>query len=276
MFLGIIGRDYYSLEISVKEVRLYKTIKVIEKKKDVVEFCLSRPEVANAYNHKMIDELLVALAELSSSVRVLVISGDGKNFQAGADLEWLRKASDQDVEHNMSLSLRSFKFFDSLQNLSIPVIAKIRGFCGGGGTGIVAACDMAIASNDAIFSIGEVRWGMTATIIFPALHSSISPRNIARYALTGDQFDARRAQEIGLISDISQPELLDEGTAKIIDSILQCSHSAIVSTKQELLNCTDWDKVKHSLISAHAKQRMSFDAKKGMDAFIKKSKPDWY
>ena len=165
---------------------------------------------------------------------------------------------------------------DSLRKLTIPVVAKIRGFCGGGGTGIVAACDMAVASNDAIFSIAEVRWGMTPTIIFPALYACIGPRNTARYSLTGDKFDAQRALDIGLISEISEPDLLDEKADRIIDSILQCSHSAIISTKKELLRCTDWDKAKDSLIKAHVKQRMSRDAKIGMDAFLNRIKPDWH
>lgn len=119
-----------------QEEGLYKTIKIIEKNQNVVEFCLSRPEVSNAYNNEMIDELLNALSRLNERTKVLVISGDGNNFQAGADLEWLRKASDKDAEFNLQLSENSFEFFDCLRRLSIPVVAKIQGFCGGGGTGI--------------------------------------------------------------------------------------------------------------------------------------------
>ena len=254
---------------------MYKTIKVIENNQNVVEFCFSRPVVSNAYNNEMIDELLHALSELNEKTKVLVISGEGNNFQAGADLEWLRKASNKDAEFNLQLSENSFEFFDSLRRLSIPVVAKIKGFCGGGGTGIVASCDMAVASNDSVFSISEVRWGMTPSIIFPALYSSIGARNIARYALTGDKFDAIKALEIGLISDITQPHLLDESVEMIINSIMRCSISAIKSTKKELFKCSNWDILKKTFIKTHAEQRMSMDAKKGLDAFRRKKYPDW-
>ena len=259
----------------LKDLGLYKTIKIIEKKQNIVEFCLSRPEVANAYNNLMIDELLYALSRLDKRTQILIISGEGNNFQAGADLEWLREASNKDAEFNLHLSKSSFEFFDSLRCLSIPVVAKVKGFCGGGGTGIVASCDIAIASDDSVFSISEVRWGMTPSIIFPALFSSIGAKNIARYALTGDKFDAKRALEIGLISDIAQPHLLDHGLESIIDSIMRCSASAIMSTKKELLKCSNWEKLKKSFINTHAEQRMSIDAKKGLDAFKKKSQPEW-
>ncbi len=258
-----------------QEEGLYKTIKIIEKNQNVVEFCLSRPEVSNAYNNEMIDELLNALSRLNERTKVLVISGDGNNFQAGADLEWLRKASNKDAEFNLQLSENSFEFFDCLRRLSIPVVAKIQGFCGGGGTGIVASCDMAIASNDSVFSISEVRWGMTPSIIFPALYSSIGAKNIARYALTGDKFDATKALEIGLISDITQPHLLDKSLEMIIDSIMRCSASAVKLTKKELLKCSNWDILKKTFIKTHAEQRMSIDAKKGLDAFKRKKEPDW-
>ncbi len=254
---------------------MYKTIKIAERNQNIVEFCLSRPEVANAYNNLMIDELLCALSRLDKKTKVLIISGDGKNFQAGADLEWLRDACKKDADFNLQLSRNSFEFFDSLRCLSIPVVAKIKGFCGGGGAGIVASCDIAIASNDSVFSISEVRWGMTPSIIFPALYPCVGARNIARYALTGDKFDANKALEIGLISDIAQPHLLDRGLEMIIDSIMRCSASAIKSTKTELLKCSDWNKLKKSFINTHAEQRMSIDAKKGLAAFKKKNQPEW-
>ena len=116
---------------------------------------------------------------------------------------------------------------------------------------------------------------MTPTIIFPALYSSIGAKNIARYALTGDKFDARKALEIGLISDMTQPHLLDKSLEMIIDSIMRCSASAIKLTKKELLKCSNWDILKKTFIKTHAEQRMSIDAKKGLDAFKKKKEPDW-
>ena len=116
---------------------------------------------------------------------------------------------------------------------------------------------------------------MTPSIIFPALYSSIGAKNIARYALTGDKFDAQKALEIGLISDIAKPHLLDKGLEMIIDSIMRCSASAIKLTKKELLKCSNWDILKKTFIKTHAEQRMSKDAKKGLDAFKKKKQPVW-
>ena len=254
---------------------MYNTIKVFEKSKNVVEFRLFRPQVANAYNDEMITDLLKALSELSSQTRVLLITGEGKNFQGGADLDWLKQASEKNFEFNRKLSMKSFKFFESLRHLSIPVVVKITGFCGGGGTGIVASCDIAIASVEASFSIAEVRWGMTPSIIFPALYPSIGTRNISRYAFTGDIFSAQRALEIGLVSETSSPDLLDDRVEKIVRSILQSSHSAIKSTKKELLKFNEWTELQDSLVSTHAKQRMSADAKHGLNAFKEKNSPSW-
>ena len=170
----------------------------------VASVTLNRPEVGNAYNGAMIEGLLSAMDELAAKpgLRVVVLQGNGKHFQAGADLKWIREVRDASAEENERVSRATAEAVDRLNRLPVPTVALVQGGCFGGGTGMIAACDVVIAADNAIFSIAEVRWGLTAAIIIPQLSDAISARQLRRYALSGERFDANEARRIGLAHQV--------------------------------------------------------------------------
>src|SRR5450432_2120920 len=176
----------------------------------VATVTLNRPEVNNAYDAGLIQGLLTAMDELGRKpmLRVVVLKGNGKHFQAGADLKWINAVRPQSPDENEAVSRATFEAVQRLNRLPVPTVALVQGGCFGGGTGIVAACDVVIAADNAQFSITEVRWGLTAAIIIPQLSDAISVRQLRRYALTGERFGAAEAQRIGLAHMVVSAERL--------------------------------------------------------------------
>src|ERR1700754_2200448 len=170
----------------------------------VATVTLNRPEVNNAYNGAMIDGLLAALDALGGAqgLRAVVLKGNGKHFQAGADLKWIDTVRKSAPDETLRVSRATADAVQRLNFAPIPTIALVQGGCFGGGTGIVAACDVVIAADNALFSIAEVRWGLHASIIIPQLADAIGVRQLRRYALTGERFGAEEAARIGLVHKV--------------------------------------------------------------------------
>ncbi len=158
----------------------------------VATVTLNRPEVNNAYNGELIQGLLAALDALGGAqgLRAVVIKGNGRHFQAGADLKWIDAVRTSSAEENIRVSRATAEAVARLNLVPVPTVALIQGGCFGGGTGLAAACDVVIAADNAMFSIAEVRWGLTAAIIVPQLNDAIGVRQLRRYGLTGERFDA--------------------------------------------------------------------------------------
>ena len=247
----------------------------------VLAITLNRPEVGNAYNGALIEALLAALAEFADTagVRALLLAGNGRHFQAGADLTWVRElASHGSEEENLGASRATAALVDRLNRLPIPTIALVQGGCFGGGTGIIAACDIVIAAEDAIFSIAEVRWGLTAAIILPQLSDAISARQLRRYALTGERFGAAEALRLGLVHKlVAAHELAGAGEA-MLACLLSNGPSAMAQSKAAALKSA-WGGLPaaelEQLVVAHARQRRSAEAAEGLSAFAEKRAPDW-
>jgi methylglutaconyl-CoA hydratase len=182
---------------------------------------LNRPQVYNAYNGDLIAALLLAFDKLAGEpLRAAVITGAGRNFQAGADVKWLdtiRRASPQD---NLRASRMTAEAIQRLNTLPIPTVALVQGACFGGGTGIIAACDIVIAADNAIFSIAEVRIGVAGTIIIPQLNDAIGVRQVRRYALTAERFDVKEAHRIGLVHEIVPLADLQGAGERVVDHLL--------------------------------------------------------
>jgi methylglutaconyl-CoA hydratase len=194
---------------------------------------LNRPGVNNAYNGEMILGLIEAFGALAADprVRVVLIRGKGRHFQAGADLKWIRETSKLSPAANLQVSINTTNAVRGLNEFPKPTIALVHGACFGGGVGLVAACDVVIASEDAFFAITEVRWGLTPTPIIPQLNARIGLANVRRYALTAERLDARQAKEIGLVNEVCTIDKLDEAAAPVIDALLMCGPDAIAETK---------------------------------------------
>ena len=245
----------------------------------VARVTLNRPEVYNAYNGDMIAALLETYDALTKhELRAVVISGKGKNFQAGADIKWLdsvRRASPQD---NLRASRMTADAVQRLNWLPVPTIALVHGACFGGGTGMISACDIVIAADNTMFSIAEVRIGVAGTIIVPQLNDAISLRQVRRYALTGERFDALEARRIGLVHEVVPLAELETAGERIVGHLLANGPDAVAKTKLCALRA-GWSHLDErafaALIDAHAEKRRSDEAAEGFAAFLEKRPPRW-
>jgi methylglutaconyl-CoA hydratase len=239
---------------------------------------LNRPQVNNAYDESLIQGLHQAMDRLPRSARVVVLRGAGKHFQAGADLKWIRSVAVQDAAENERASRATAEAVRRLNELPVPTVALVQGGCFGGGTGIIAACDVVIAADNALFSIAETRWGLTAAIILPQLADAIGARQVRRYALTGERFGAEEARRIGLAHEVVPLAELDAAGARIVDQLLQNAPEANAQTKKAALEFA-WgaasDPVFDNLVSQHAAKRRSVEATEGLASFAEKRAARW-
>ena len=247
----------------------------------IAEVILNRPERNNAYNGTMIDDLIKSFTFLynNNDVRVVLIRGNGMHFQAGADLEWLKEIGKLNKEENIEVSRKTASAIKGLTEFPKPTIAMIHGGCFGGGTGIAAAADIVVASEDAIFSIAEARWGVMAGIIIPHLNDSIGVRNVRRYALTCERFDAHEAKNIGLVNQICKTGELNDAVKSIIESLLMCAPIALEMTKKRALIESGLilsDDKFEELILEHSQKRMTSEATEGLNSFLEKRVASWY
>jgi methylglutaconyl-CoA hydratase len=250
-------------------------------RRGVATVTLNRPDVNNAYNGEMIVGLIDTFGALAADarVRLVLIRGKGKHFQAGADLKWIRETSKLSPEANLQVSANTTNAVRGLNEFPKPTIALVHGGCFGGGVGLVAACDIVVASEDAFFAITEVRWGLVAAPILPQLNARIGLANVRRYALTAERFDARRAREIGLVNEVCEPGKLDEAVAPMIDALLMCGPDAVAETKActlELGRQLVSDDLAARLARMHAAKRMTAESAEGLASFLEKRKPVWY
>lgn len=246
----------------------------------VARVTLNRPAVGNAYDGAMIDGLNAAMDALLGGppVRAVVVTGNGKHFQAGADLAWLNAVRAGDREANIDASRRTAGAVDRFNRLAVPTVALVQGFCVGGGTGLIAACDVVIAAEEAKFSISEVRWGLHPGIIVPQLVDAIGARQLRRYALTGERFGAQEARRIGLVHEVVPAADLEAAGERMIGQLLENGPNAIATTKAAILahaegglGEADLDR----LVVSHAETRMSDEAAEGLASFKEKRPARW-
>ena len=245
----------------------------------VARVTLNRPGVYNAYNGAMIEALLAAYDALAGqNLRALVIAGAGKNFQAGADINWLDAVRRSSPEENLRASRMTAEAMQRLNLLPVPTLALVQGACFGGGTGLIAGCDIVIAADNATFSIAEVRIGVAGTIIIPQLNDAIGLRQVRRYALTGERFDAQEARRIGLVHEVVPLAELEAAGKRIVGHLLASGPEAIAQTKACALRLAGsyLDEATFvELFESHAAKRQSEEAAEGFAAFREKRTPRW-
>jgi methylglutaconyl-CoA hydratase len=246
----------------------------------VARVTLNRPEVYNAYNGDMIEALLAAYDALAGrALRAVMITGQGKNFQAGADVKWLDAVRRASPQENLRASRMTAEAVQRLNLLPVPTVALVQGACFGGGTGIVSACDIVIAADNASFSIAEVKIGVAGTtIIIPQLNDAISLRQVRRYALTGERFDAQEAHRIGLVHEVVPLAELETAGERIVDHLLANGPDAVAQTKICALRSA-WSHLNDAefttLIESHSAKRQSEEAAEGFAAFLEKRPARW-
>jgi methylglutaconyl-CoA hydratase len=242
---------------------------------------LNRPEVANAYDADMLRGMTAALQRIAQddAVRALIIRGAGKHFQAGADINWLNRLSWQGPEENYQASIITVRFSKTLNELPKPTVAAIHGACFGGGVGIVCCVDVALATQDALFAISEVRQGIAPTPISTHMVNAIGLRQTRRYALTGERFGAEEAVRIGLVHEVVAAERMEARLAEVIDAIVLGTPGAIARTKLSILGSNGLllDERDAELLAHEGwMQRQSAEGREGTTAFREKRKPGWY
>lgn len=250
-------------------------------RRGVATLTLNRPAVNNAYNGALIDGLIDAVQSLSgeAGLRAVVLRGAGRHFQAGADLAFLKHLAGASAAEGLDFSRRTMAAIQGLRDFPHPTIALIQGGCFGGGVGIAAACDIAIAAEDAIFALTEVRWGITAAPIVPLLVDRLGPRALGRYALTGERFGAAEALRLGLIHETCAAADLDAAAAPILDAILLAGPQAVAMTKQlvaEAVTAPDTPAYRERIAREGAARRHGPEAAEGLASFAEKRKPRWY
>ncbi len=248
----------------------------------VATVTLNRPEVNNAYDAGLIEGLLTAMDELGGKpqLRVVVLRGNGRHFQAGADLKWINSVRLQSPAANEAASQATFEAVQRLNRLPVPTVALVQGGCFGGGTGVISACDVVIAADNAVFSITEVRWGLTAAIIIPQLCDAIGVRQVRRYALTGERFDAQEARRIGLVHDVVSLNDLEAAGAKVVEQLLANAPDALAETKALAMESSFGgmsvdDAAYARLVRMHAAKRQSSEAEEGLASFAEKRAANW-
>ena len=242
---------------------------------------LNRPEVGNAYNAGLLDALIGGLTQLAAdpAARCLVIRGAGKHFQAGADINWLNEVAAYPPAENYAASIATTRAMQLLNEFPKPTIALVHGACFGGGVGIVCCVDVAFATPDAQFGITEIRVGVAPTPISTHMVNAIGLRHTRRYALTGERFDAREAERIGLIHEVVAATETEAKLAHLLDAILLGGPNAIAMTKRSFLGANDLllDERQIAMLAHEGwTQRHSPEGREGTSAFREKRKPSWY
>jgi methylglutaconyl-CoA hydratase len=248
-------------------------------KNRVASVTLNRPEVHNAFNEVMIAELTEIFKKVSvdDAVRVVVLTGNGKSFSAGADLNWMKKMINYSYEENLDDSLKLAELFHLMYSCPKPVIARVNGAAIGGGTGLVAVCDIAIAAENAKFSLSEVKLGLVPACISPYVIRKVGEGRCREFFLTGERLIAKRAMELGLVNQVVPLEELDRAVQEKADQLISSGPKAITMCKELLKNVPgmDFDKAKTYTADMIARMRIGDEGQEGMNAFLEKRKPKW-
>jgi methylglutaconyl-CoA hydratase len=259
-------------------IKTYTTI-YIDRDGRIARIWLNRPEVHNAFNAIMIRELRDAIHDVSEDprVRVVVVSGQGKSFCAGADLNWLREIIHFSYNENLQESTELADCLEELYALPKPTIARVNGAAIGGGNGFLAACDIIVAARDAVFSLSEAKLGLVPAVISPYVVRRIGESRARRYFLTGERFDAARAEEIGLVNRSVDPGMLDAQVDDFARMMLTSGPEALAKAKELLRQVPrlSFEEAKRFSVEMIAGLRVSAEGQEGMAAFLEKRKPKW-
>lgn len=241
---------------------------------------MNRPDVHNAFDDALIAALTAELRRVDrlAEARVVVLAANGKSFSAGADLNWMKRMAKYSREENLRDAAGLASLMRTLDGMQKPTIARVQGAAYGGGVGLVACCDIAIATTAAGFSLSEVRLGLIPSVISPYVIAAIGERAARRYFLTAERFDAREAFRIGLVHEVVESSALDEAIARITAELLKGGPQAQAAAKR-LIADVSRRPMDDALAAETAKRiaeiRTGDEGREGVAAFLEKRKPDW-
>jgi methylglutaconyl-CoA hydratase len=251
--------------------------------KGVARLTLNRPEVHNAFDDSLIAELNAHLNELhtlanAGDVRVVVLGSEGKSFSAGADLNWMKRMVDYDLEDNLADSRKLSALMHGLDTLPCPTVCRVQGAAFGGAVGLAACCDVVVASDKAKFCLSEVKIGLSPAVISPYVQRALGERQMRRYALTAEVMDAPTALALGLAHQVVEHDALDSAIDAMLDTLLGGSPQAQRATKALLANVAqapDSDTTREHTCQVIAKLRVSQEGQEGLASFFDKRRPAW-
>ena len=246
----------------------------------VATVALNRPAIHNAFDDRLIADLTAALRRLAedAAVRVVVLTGSGESFSAGGDLNWMRRMAQYSDAENLADALALAELLRSLNELPKPTVARVNGAAFAGGLGLVCCCDVAVAAEEAIFSISEARLGLVPATISPYVVDAIGARAARRYFLTAERFSASEAQRIGLVHEVAPRAALDAAVEKIVAALLEAGAGAQARSKRLIAEVRDRPMTEALMAltaRAIAEARASAEAREGLAAFFAKRKPNW-
>ncbi len=256
----------------------YKTI-LLEMEHSVAKIIFNRTEVHNAFNSVLLTELDDALEEVKNdkSIRIVILTGKGKSFCAGADLNWMKEIINYTFKENLKESFHIAEIMHKIYSIPKPTIAMVNGAAIGGGTGFVSACDIVVASERAKFSLSEVKIGLVPAAISPYVIRKIGENKAREYFLTGVRITAEKACDLGLVNQVVPHEELSQKVDEIVSLLMDSGPEAVANCKELIMNVPrlDWDEVKDFTANMIANLRVSDEGQEGMTAFLEKRKPVW-
>ncbi len=256
----------------------YTTI-TYEKDGSIGRVTFNRPEIHNAFNATVITEMSQVFAEIEKddSLRVVVLTGKGKSFCAGADLNWMRGVIQQSFDENLAESNALADLFYQIYTCRRPIVGKINGAAIGGGTGFVALCDIAIAARSAKFSFSEVKIGVVPACIGPYVVKKMGEGKARELFITGERMDGDRAYEVGLVNRVVDADQLDAEVDRLVKSVLSSGPEAVAMAKKLVSEVPGMTPEQFKPFTAEmiAGLRVSDEGQEGMDAFLNKRKPSW-
>jgi methylglutaconyl-CoA hydratase len=238
---------------------------------------LNRADVHNAFSDHVINELDTIFTSLrnDTSLRGIFLKSTGKSFCAGADLEWMKRASKYTREENMNDAMRLSGMLNNVNTQPHPTIALVQGAAYGGGVGLVSVCDIAVGTKKAIFSLSEVKLGLIPATISPYVINAIGQRASRRYFLTAERFDAQRAYDIGLLHEVVEDEEGLRAKENELKAALLIAGPASVRASKNLINLNVAESIRHGTALRLAEQRETSECKEGLTAFFEKRNASW-
>jgi len=239
----------------------------VERDGAVLHVTLAKPERRNAFDAELIAALAEAFADVGDA-RAVVLAGEGPSFCAGADVEWQRSSIELSYDENVEDAMRLYRMCASIDRCHAPVVARVQGYALGGGSGLVACADIAIAAPDATFGFAEVKLGIIPAVISPFVLPKIGA-NARRYFLTGERFDAHAAERMGLVHELAED--LDEAVSRVVSQLLTSGPRAVRAAKDLVRERPDGE----DTARIAARLRTSDEGQEGLRAFLEKRPPSW-
>jgi methylglutaconyl-CoA hydratase len=243
----------------------------------IATLTLARPDVRNAFDAELIAQLTSALGRIDLSARAVILRSEGAAFCAGADLNWMRSMADYTLPENIADSRALGRMFEAFDELPMPLVARVQGAAIGGGCGLVAVADIAVASTQAVFAFTEVRLGILPAVVAPYVVRKIGFAHATALFTSGIRFDARRAHEIGLVEAAVEPPQLDLKVSEYVEAILAGGPHAVNAAKRLVRDVAGRPigEVRDVTVERIAGLRVSAEGQEGMRAFLERRKPKW-